>query len=351
MEPSADRSELQSKGAPYPTSWIDRLIHWIDRLPGPTWLANLLALLGTALLINAVFWIDGSLPAGSFDPINTSFAIFVIYWPLLYRHLTRVGGRALRDFRPLLEVDDLKIAKIDYELATLPRRLGWLATILGYALSVITILGDPAPYGNLVPRTALPYIGDIAITGFMASTFFGLVIRSIRQLRMVARLHTQATNINLLELGPVHSFSGLTARTGAGIILVLIFSYIADPFAESSTLDVLLYVATALLAIAVFILPVVGIQDRIEEEKDRLLKETSAAIQMASDRLHHKVRMDDYEGIAGTDAALAALIRERDLLQRISTWPWDPRTIRGFASALVLPIFLWLVTRLLEGVL
>lgn len=343
--------QSQSREAPYPPSWIDRFVNWIDRLPGPAWLFFLLALLGTALLINLFFWIDGSTLPGSFDPVNTSFAFFVVYWPMLYRHLTRVGAQALRSFRPLLDLDDSEIVAIGYQLTTLPRGLGWLATLLAYTVAIMTILGDPAPYGDIVPRTALPYVGDIVITGFMVSTFFGLTIRSIRQLRMVGKLHEQASNINLLQLGPAHSFSALTARTGAGIVLVLILGYLSDPLDVGSALDVLLYVATTGLAIAVFVLPIVGIQDRIEEEKDRVLKDASDMLQMTIDRLHRKVRMDDYEGVARMDAAIASLTRERELIERISTWPWDPRTIRGFASALVLPIFLWLVTRLLESVL
>lgn len=52
-----------------------------------------------------------------------------------------------------------------------------------------------------------------------------------------------------------------------------------------------------------------------------------------------------------TKDAIAALMRERELIKSVSTWPWDPRMIRGFASALLLPVFLWLITRLLERLL
>lgn len=341
-------STLQGSGAPYPPSWIDRLIEWIDDLPGPTWVFYALVFLIDAVTNNAMFWIDGSMPVGSFDPISTIFAFFVAYWPALYQYLTRVGSRALQAFRPLLEEDDPEIARIDYELATLPRRLGRLAIPLGFGLAIVTILGDPAPYGDIVPQTALPYVGDIAITGLMGSTFFCLLIRSIRQLRMVSRLHARATKINLLELRPAHAFSGLTARTGAGVILVLIVGYVSDPLTSASAIDLLLSVATALLSLAVFVVPIIGIRDRIEEEKERALHETNDLLRAASDRLHNRVRSDNYQGMGDTNDAIEALIRERGLIEKISTWPWDPRTLRGFASALLLPIFLWLVTRLLE---
>jgi hypothetical protein len=159
---------------PYPPSWIDRFIAWIDMLPGPAWPYYGLGLLASVLVVNGVFWIDGSMPAGSLDPLSTSFAFFIVYWPLLYRYLTHIGYRSLRVFRPLLDVDEARIDQIGVELATLPRNLGRLAIPIGFGFAALTILGDPEPYGDIVPRTALPYLGDILVTGFMATTFLCL---------------------------------------------------------------------------------------------------------------------------------------------------------------------------------
>lgn len=334
---------------PYPPSWIDRLIEWIDGWPGPAWVDYLVATLATAVLINGAFWIDGSEPVGAFDPFNTSFAILVVYWPVLYRYLTRVGSRALRAFRPLLEVDEARFVQIDYQLATLPRSVGWLTIPLGIVLAVLTGLGDPEPFGEIVPSTPLPFVGDLLMTGFLAAAFFCLLFRSIRQLQMVGSLHRQATNIDLLDLGPAHSFSELTARTGIGVILIMVVAYAADPLAFGSAFDVLLSAATILSAIAIFVLPIMGIQSRIEDEKGRALHQVNALLQSATDRLHDQVSRGNYDEGPKLNDTLAALVRERELIRSVSTWPWNPRTVRGFASALLLPIFLWLVTRLLEN--
>ncbi|NIM92116.1 MAG: hypothetical protein GTO18_00155 [Anaerolineales bacterium] len=337
-------SATQSTEAPFSPSWI-------DRLPGPAWIFYVLSTLAIAILGNALFWIDGSLPFGSIDRFITIFAIAVLYWLALHQYLTQVGSQSLKTFGPLLAVDDTEFAIIDYELATLPRWLGWLAIPLGIAFAAATILGDPAPFGELVPLTALPYVGDIVITGFLVSTFFCLIIRSIRQLRMVHKIHAQATNINLLKLKPVHAFSALTARTGIGVLLVLIFAYLLEPQPFGTGLDIITYVVTALLSIAVFVIPVIGMQGRLEEEKQRVLNETSDLLKITSASLHSKINDRNYDDLGGMETAISALIRERELLEKIPTWPWDPRTIRGFASALLLPIFLWLVTRLLESFL
>jgi len=343
---------IQNTEVPFPPSWIDRFIVWIDHLPGPAWVFYVVSTLAIAFLGNATFWIDGSLPFGSVDRLITVVSTMVFYWLALYQYLTRVGSRSLKTFRPLLAVDDSELALIDYELATLPRRQGWLAIPLGLAFAGAMVLGDPAPFGDLVPRTAFPYIVDIATTGFLVSTFYCVVIRSIRQLRTVSKLHARATNINLLKLEPAHAFSALTARTGIGLIMLVIIAYSLDPTSlVGSTLDVFFFVVIALLTIAVFVLPVIGIRDQINDEKQRMLNQASDLLQIASDSLHSKVNARDYDDLGGMETAISTLIRERELLERISTWPWDPRTIRGFASALLLPIFLWLVTRLLERLL
>jgi len=39
----------------------------------------------------------------------------------------------------------------------------------------------------------------------------------------------------------------------------------------------------------------------------------------------------------------------RQQVAAISTWPWRPETLRGVVSALLVPLVIWLVTRVLEA--
>jgi hypothetical protein len=348
MKVHLNKPSENSSTIPFSPSWIDRLVVSIDRLPGSAWIVYVLSVLSLGVLINAVFWIDGSIQIGSIDPSNTAFALFIVYWVGLYQYLTGIGARSLKEFRPLLDVDDSEITRIKYELATLPRWIGLLSIPLGYGVASAMTLGDPAPYGAIIPRTALPYVGDIAISGFMLSTFICLVTRCVRQLRLVSRLHARASNINLLKLEPAHAFSTLTSRTGIGIIFVLIFSIPLNPAPFDSALSIFIAIMTLLLAIAVFVLPIIGIRHHLEVEKRRILDSTSDLLQTSSDRLHHLIQGDKYQDIVGTKEAMEALIRERELIEKTSTWPWNLSTLRGFTSALLLPIILWLATRLLE---
>jgi hypothetical protein len=52
--------------------------------------------------------------------------------------------------------------------------------------------------------------------------------------------------------------------------------------------------------------------------------------------------------MASINDATESLVRERDVLDKISTWPWEPETVRAVATALLLPVVLWVITRVLE---
>ncbi|MFQ5596379.1 MAG: hypothetical protein ACE5HA_19725 [Anaerolineae bacterium] len=45
--------------------------------------------------------------------------------------------------------------------------------------------------------------------------------------------------------------------------------------------------------------------------------------------------------------AMSSLEIEREVLARIPTWPWQPGTLRGVASAVSLPVLVWLIQQIL----
>ena len=132
-------TDLRDFKIPYPSSWIDRFIQWISRIPGPAWLIYVAALLAFALLNNAVFWLDGSLAVGSFDQVRSLDTFFIIYFVALYHHLSLVAGRSFQDFRPVLKAADSDMRTLEYRLTTFPRRLGWLAILVGIGLGNVSV--------------------------------------------------------------------------------------------------------------------------------------------------------------------------------------------------------------------
>jgi len=67
--------------------------------------------------------------------------------------------------------------------------------------------------------------------------------------------------------------------------------------------------------------------------------------------VYHTVRRVDATNLRDMDAlnkAIASLEIERNLLNRIPTWPWQPESLRTVIVALLLPIFVWLAQQLLS---
>jgi hypothetical protein len=103
-------------------------------------------------------------------------------------------------------------------------------------------------------------------------------------------------------------------------------------------------------AIACFVLPLRGMHRRLAAEKDRALAEVASRIAALFVRLHELV---DQKILADADKLnnqITSLFAERAALARVSTWPWEPATLTGFLTTLVLPAFLWGIQRLLERV-
>jgi hypothetical protein len=57
------------------------------------------------------------------------------------------------------------------------------------------------------------------------------------------------------------------------------------------------------------------------------------------------------EGIDDLKKLIAALEIEEEALNNVSTWPWQPETVRYLMTALLLPLVLWLAQFFLQRVL
>jgi hypothetical protein len=65
-------------------------------------------------------------------------------------------------------------------------------------------------------------------------------------------------------------------------------------------------------------------------------------------RPHLRAERGDVSDASAVNDQIASLLTEREVLSRASTWPWSPGTLRGFGTAIALPIALWLAYRVLD---
>ncbi len=340
-------TDLHHAEMPYARSWIDRLTEQIDRFPGPSWLFYVVALLVFAIANNAVFWIDGSQAVGSFEFGRTGDVVFVLFFLALYHYLSRVAGQCFDLFQPVLKLPEADLQIVRYRLTTLPRWVGWLV-LIGIVLAITDVQLEPLSFGLGQAKTLLPVIYQSAIFSVTLVTILALVIQLLRQLRLVINLHRQAAEVDLFHLAPFHAFARFTSRAAIALVLFVVFSSLSIVLGDGNGVPLGVIIGISALAIGIFVIPLLGMQNRLQDERAQLLDATNEAIKVTRGRIHSEVNADTYEKISGLNTAMSALIVERDLIADISTWPWDASTLRGFASTLVLPIVLWLVTRLLE---
>jgi hypothetical protein len=335
---------------PYRPSWVDWLIDRIDALPGPAWVPYTIVSVVVGLAVHAAAWIDGLLEPGEFDLYLGSLAIYIIVSVAAIHFLDHRVTRAWTAFRPAASLTDEDADRILFELTTLPARaaIGW--TIVGFAVAFLTgvaaygqpldLAGEPLTFVVSMPVAAIAYI-----TGAL------LIYHTIRQLRLIGRLPGLIERIDLLDAGPLHAFSGVTALTGGLFLVAAYFSVLTDPTTFTNPAVAAVNGLAVALGVACFVLPLYGMQRRIAAEKARRLSAVSHRLDAALRDLARRNETGDLSDADAVNKNISSLLAEREVIARSPTWPWSPETLRGFSTALVLPIILWLAFRVLERAL
>jgi hypothetical protein len=152
----------------------------------------------------------------------------------------------------------------------------------------------------------------------------------------------------MFHLGPLYEFSGLSAITA---LLWLTENYVwyvtipaeTDyPIAGSATLG---FVA---IAAVTFILPLWGVHRLLRDEKLRLQSENARRIEAVMHETQRRTDAGEFGNMVGMKDATEALTGQATVLDKLPTWPWQPETIRTVLTAMLLPLFIWLIQRILE---
>jgi hypothetical protein len=79
-----------------------------------------------------------------------------------------------------------------------------------------------------------------------------------------------------------------------------------------------------------------------------LLAASQDRLKQVLERLHESVEADDMARADQLNKTLASVLSEHDVLARLSTWPWTTGTFRGVASAVLLPILIFVITHTID---
>ena len=338
---------------PYAPSWLDVVTDAVRRIPIPA--AIVYALIGLALSLTRtiVGWIDGSYPVGTLLPVHVLDGLIPLYFLAVVHYLDDLADRALADYRAKLSGSTLTYDELRYRLTTMPARSTLVIALLGFAsgLAYIAVFLSPVDIAlshYFTSPTAV--VVDTIFSGLSGLMMVMFGWHTIRQLRMISRIYTQHTRVSIFDIGPLYALSRVTALTTVSL-LVFSYVYIAvyTDWQINSVSNGVILVALLVVALLTFIVPLWGAHRLLQTEKAHRQSEAGRRIEAASDALHARADRADYtDEIDHLDSALGALLKEREVVAKASTWPWEPEALRAVFTALLLPVVIWLVTRVLE---
>jgi hypothetical protein len=328
------------------TNWIDRVFGPEGRLRIPWWVWVPAGWILTALILQATKWIDGST---SFPQLHRAAITdpFYLVMPLAgYAYLTRAARRAFDRFTPAMDASEQQIAAFRHHISSLSPRTAWITLVVGGVIGAGSGFGEPETY-ELMTTSVLTTI----VWGLVSFVSFGLHVvlaaLIVRQLRLVARLHREAAHIDLFLPEPVHAFASLTARAGTVTLALAMYSAATDPTTFTNPVWRWVFIVAMVLAATAFFLPLAGLSRRLRAEKRSLTEAASARLSALTGELHEAIDTRHLDAVVGLQAAIGAVTASRDRVKKMSAWPWETATIRGFTTTLLVPITTWFITSLL----
>lgn len=343
-------------GGPLRPGWVDRLQAWVDRLPGPAWAAYVLAWFALAATETALKWASGSYAVGTVFAYHLVAVGTAWYGLALLHHLDRSADRALRTLRPALLMDDEAVERLRERLVHLPAGPTWIATLVGMAFGAAQRTWIAAPYAD-----TLRYAngGPVAAFEFAAVSLFGWVViaivayAGIRQARAIDAIYRKRAAVDLFDAATMYAFTGHAARMALGLLVIGCAWLVAYPRELLDDVALLggTLVALTGFAIAVFLTPLWGAHQRLVAERRRRTIAAHRRLEAVLAEQHRRLDAAEYSGVDATAKAVSAVTSELALLDRTSTWPWPAATLRGFLTAVLLPLFLFASQQLLGAVL
>ncbi len=341
---------MESRGAPpYRPLWVYHFFAFIDRLPIPGWLLCLLIILLVGVANHLVAWQQGSLPFGQVNTYLATVGLYLVLMPFVWAFLTERAHRTLSDFFQETGKSRAYAQTTISDFNSLP---GWELILL---LSIGLILGLFAYYKvavPLVPLSAriLPFLGLLAWIS-TSGVAFPLITRQVRQIALIKRLYEEL-EVDIFNLRPVYVLSRYASLTSI-ILLIMMYGLqsIVFPSFLFTSIGIFFQFLIVTSALSLFFFPLADVNRIMRRAKERMLSELNSDLKDVQQRVHRSVAGKGLAKISDLRTAVSALKEETEIVQKIRTWPWQTETLRNLLTPLLIPIFVYLVQRVLGGVL
>jgi hypothetical protein len=281
-------------------------------------------------------------------------------------YLDNTAEKAIGSFRSAMRADESLFLDVKRSLTTMPARPVLLITLFGVILPLLlNPISVRAMRHFYLATSPLSIAIDVGLVSTLQAATFGVFLfHTIRQLRIVSRIHREQTRVSLFQLQSLYGLSSLTAKTALVLVIIGAVAYVTrgsspDPSAladatvrlDPVAMGVGYLIVSVCTAVTVFAFPLVGLHQMLVEEKSRLQAENDRRLEQMMGKLHHLVDRVDLQNVDALEKTISGLATEREVIRRTPTWPWSPGALGVLVSAVLLPIAVWLLQRLLERIL
>lgn len=328
---------------------ISSILAWAARQPGGGWWIFIPFAAALFAWGQVIEWVVGRVPVGTLD---LNLLVLGPYGPYVLLGLglgLRIAHRALEAFWPATGWPDTERAAWAERFAATPLRAEVAALLVGSIAGVASLvvaidsLAGTGPHRIAMLVAYLPQF----LAGYGLSAVGGLI--TVRWLLLVSRIHREATAIDILDRVPIYAFSRLTFVVGISYLVVAYYSLTVNAASQAGNLASLGAIgATILVASASFVVPMWGIHGRLVQEKEELLRDAERRASALAVELYARIDAGKYDSTAVINSSLTGVSALRERIERLPTWPWPPQVLRGFVSALILPVVIFILTRVVS---
>lgn len=332
----------------YSPRWLSWFFQRLNALPVPFWVIAIVITLGLAAARHWVAWERSLLPEGSISAFLVLNPVYALSFILVWQYLDRRGEHAILAFysnKAGAKAAKKEAVKEFLSLAPLP-------ALLVFAFGVYSGYEGFREAAVIEPQAAQVWPA-VTIFGYCLSVGFValLIYRLLDQVRKIRRLLASA-KADIFNPQQVYALSSYGAAFAVLFFLaytiptlLLVKNLVVSPGALVSS-----YITGVSLIVAFFV-PLTAINRRMRENKDQLLNEIGNDLKGVQAKVHKAVAAGKFGEVDKMRGTLSALREEREMIQKIPTWPWQPETLRNLLTPFLIPVIVFLVTRYLGTIL
>jgi hypothetical protein len=330
----------------YRPSWVNSLLSWINSLPFHPIIFYIGFYALSVLVVHLALWADGSLTQG--DLLSTVFFDMVwIPFGLGYVHfMESIAASSIQEFRPALRASKSDFDAIQYRFLTLPFWPTLIISLFGFAVGVYVVYATLQNANTDISK--LPW-SILAGGGY---TFLPILLyAAARHIRQIRQLYGRVTELNLFDLQPLYGLARVAMTAGAFMVVLANLNFAWELFLGTPSMNfettVLVSIVALVVTLVVVLIPLWGIHSKIDDEKRSLLADNAAQIKDLHKVLETDLRKKKFANLDSIQKGLDALFTMRTNIKDVPAWPWRPGAFRNFASAILLPLLLVALQRLL----